>query len=167
MPAETVFIGLGSNIGDSQTIVEQAIAALGKIRHCQLRGRSSLYRSAPLDGMQQQDYINAVACIDTRLEPMALLLELQAIEYAFYRNRRDEERWAPRTLDLDIILFGNRVLDDSHLVVPHPEFFRRRFVLEPMLEIDGDRFVTGFGSLRYLIDHAPPLRMEKLAACDA
>ena len=164
MPAEAVFICLGSNIGDSTTIVEPAIVALGRTHQCELRGRSSLYRSAALGDTEQDDYINAVAWIDTRLEPMALLLELQSIEYAFYRNRHKQQRWAPRTLDLDIILFGNRSIDDSHLVVPHPEFAVRRFVLEPMYEVDGDRFIPGYGSLRYLIDHAPPLRMEKLAA---
>ena len=84
------------------------------------------------------------------------------IEYAYYRRRDDEDRWGPRTLDLDIILFGNRNLNDSHLVVPHPEFVNRRFVLEPMLEIDGDRFIPGYGSLAFLVGEAPALAMEKL-----
>ena len=83
------------------------------------------------------------------------------------RQKQFQQRWAPRTLDLDIILFGDRCIEDSHLVVPHPEFAARRFVLEPMYEIDGDRFIPGYGSLSYLIDHAPPLRMEKLAASSA
>lgn len=162
MPAEEVFIALGSNIGDSVTIVEAAIRALDNITQCRLRGRSSLYRSAALGDIPQDDYINAVARIDSGLEPLALLLELQAIEHAYYRNRDTERRWAPRTLDLDIILFGDRTIDDSHLVVPHPEFTQRRFVLEPMFEIDGDRFIAGYGSLSYLIDQAPALAMEKL-----
>ena len=162
MPTEEVFVGLGSNIGDSITIVEQAITALGNISGCRLLGRSSLYRSAAIGDIPQDDYINAVARIETKLEPTALLLELQAIEHAYYRRRDAEQRWAPRTLDLDIILFGNRQFDDSHLSIPHPEFSRRLFVLEPMFEIDGDRFVTGYGSLRYLIDQAPALEMEKL-----
>lgn len=162
MPVEEVFIALGSNIGDSETIVEEAIRALGHITQCQLRGRSSLYRSASIGDIPQDDYINAVALIDTDLEPLALLLELQAIEHAYYRNRDHEERWAPRTLDLDIILFGNRRIEDSHLVVPHPEFSQRRFVLEPMFEIDGDRFIAGFGSLAFLIEQAPALAMERL-----
>jgi len=162
MPAEEVFIALGSNIGDSTTIVEQAIGALGHITQCTLRARSSLYRSAAIGDIPQDDYINAVAKIDTSLEPLALLLELQAIEHAYYRNRENAKRWAPRTLDLDIILFGNRNIDDSHLVVPHPEFSQRPFVLEPMFEIDGDRFIAGYGSLSYLIDNAPTLDMEKL-----
>ena len=162
MPAEEVFIALGSNIGDSETIIEEAIVALGQISGCSLRARSSLYRSAALGDTPQDDYINAVVLIDTELEPLALLLELQAIEHAYYRNRDHEQRWAPRTLDLDIILFGNRSVDDSHLVIPHAEFWRRLFVLEPMYEIDGDRFIAGYGSLRYLIDNAPALEMEKL-----
>jgi len=162
MATESVFIGLGSNIGDSSTMVEQAIDAIAHIRECELRGRSSLYRSAALGDVPQDDYINAVVKIDTSLQPLALLLELQAIEYAYYRRRDDEERWAPRTLDLDIILFGERNIDDSHLVVPHPEFAKRRFVLEPMLEVDGDRFVPGYGSLGYLAEHAPALSMTKL-----
>jgi len=163
MKTEEVFIGLGSNIGDSTTIIEQALDALDNITHCSLRGRSSLYRSAAVSDIPQDDYINAVAKIVTNLEPMALLLELQAIEHAYYRRREQEQRWAPRTLDLDIILFGNRNIADSHLTVPHPEFTNRLFVLEPMLEVDGDRFIPGHGSLRYLIDHAPAMALEKLA----
>jgi len=163
MQTEEVFIGLGSNVGDSATIIEQALSALGNVTQCSLRGRSSLYRSAALGDIQQDDYINAVARIDTGLEPMALLLELQAIEQAYYRQRDQARRWTPRTLDLDIILFGNRSIADSHLTVPHPELAGRRFVLEPMFEIDGDRFIPGHGSLSYLIDHAPAIAMQKLA----
>jgi 2-amino-4-hydroxy-6-hydroxymethyldihydropteridine diphosphokinase len=163
MPTEEVFIALGSNIGDSSTIVEQAMVALGNIAGCSLRAGSSLYRSAAIGEIPQDDYINAVVLLDTRLEPMDLLLELQAIEHAYYRRRDQEERWAPRTLDLDIILFGDRNIDDSHLVIPHPQFSERLFVLEPMFEIGGDRFIPGYGSLRYLIDNAPAIPLEKLA----
>ena len=167
MPVEEVFIGIGSNLGDSVTIVEEAIRAIGAIQQCEMRGRSSLYRSAALGDIPQDDYINAAARIDTGLEPLALLLELQAIEHAYYRNRDEETRWGPRTLDLDIILFGNRVFEDSHLTIPHPEFSQRLFVLTPILEIDGDRFIPGFGSLSYLILQAPALQMEKLESGDA
>jgi 2-amino-4-hydroxy-6-hydroxymethyldihydropteridine diphosphokinase len=161
---EEVFIGLGSNIGDSTTIVEQAIDALDQINGCRVRGRSSLYRSTAVSDIPQDDYINAVVRLDTELQPLALLLELQAIESAYYRNRTNPLRWAPRTLDLDIILFGNRTLDDSHLVIPHPEFVNRRFVLEPMLEVDGDRYIPGYGSLEFLVKQAPALDMEKITA---
>ena len=162
MPVEEAYIAIGSNIGDSITIVNQAIAALDRIRDCRLNGHSSLYRSTAVGDLPQADYINAVARINTELAPLDLLLELQAIEYAYYRRRDDDDRWGPRTLDLDIILFGNRNLNDSHLVVPHPEFVNRRFVLEPMLEIDGDRFIPGYGSLAFLVGEAPALAMEKL-----
>ena len=162
MPTEQVFIGLGGNVGDSETIVEEAIDAIARIQGVTLSGRSSLYRSAALGEKKQDDYINAVVRVDCELEPMALLLELEAIEHAYYRNRDSTDRWAPRTLDLDIILFGNRQIDDSHLTVPHRDFANRLFVLEPMFEIDGDRFIAGYGSLRYLIENAPPMRLEKL-----
>ena len=162
MPAEEVFVALGGNIGDSQTIVEQAMTALGNISQTRLRASSSLYRSEAVGDIPQDDYINAVALLDTTLEPIALLLELQAIEHAYYRRRDQQERWAPRTLDLDIILFGDRSFNDSHLIIPHPEFAKRLFVLEPMFEIDGDRFIPGYGSLRYLIDNAPAISLEKL-----
>ena len=163
MQTEEVFIGLGSNIGDSTTIIEQALTALGNITQCRLRGRSSLYRSEAVSDIPQDDYINAVAKIDTNLEPMALLLELHAIEHAYFRRRDQEQRWAARTLDLDIILFGDRNIADSHLTVPHPQFTNRLFVLEPLFEVDGDRFIPGHGSLRYLIDSAPAIALEKLA----
>lgn len=166
MQTEEVFIGLGSNIGDSTTIIEQALTALENITQCSLRARSSLYRSEAVSDIPQDDYINAVAKIDTSLEPMALLLELQAIEHAYYRRRDQEQRWAARTLDLDIILFGNRRIADSHLIIPHPQFTNRLFVLEPMFEVDGDRFVPGFGSLSYLIDHAPAIALQKLTLSD-
>ncbi|MCP4979146.1 MAG: 2-amino-4-hydroxy-6-hydroxymethyldihydropteridine diphosphokinase [Gammaproteobacteria bacterium] len=162
MPAEEVFVALGSNIGDSMTIVEEAIVALGNITQCRLLGYSSLYRSAAIGDIPQDDFINAVARIETDLQPLALLLELQAIENAYYRCRDQEQHWGPRTLDLDIILFGDRSFHDSHLTVPHAEFCNRLFVLEPIFEIDGDRFIPGHGSLRYLIDNAPPLAMQRL-----
>lgn len=162
MPAEEVFVGLGGNIGDSMTIVAQAMDALGNINKTRLRASSSLYRSEAVGDIPQEDYINAVALLNTSLEPMALLLELQAIEHAYYRRREQEAPWSPRTLDLDIILFGDRSLNDSHLVIPHPQFAQRLFVLEPMFEIDGDRFIPGYGSLSYLIDNAPAISLEKL-----
>ncbi len=164
MPTETVFVGIGGNIGDSVTIVEQTLVQLNNIRGCDLSGQSSLYRSEAVSDIPQDDYINAVVMIDTSLDPLALLLELEAIEHAYYRQRDPDLPNAPRTLDLDIILFGNRVISDSHLTIPHPRFATRLFVLEPMLEIADDRFIPGFGSLSFLIDQAPDIEMIKLDA---
>jgi 2-amino-4-hydroxy-6-hydroxymethyldihydropteridine diphosphokinase len=93
---------------------------------------------------------------------MDLLLELQAIEQAFYRQRDEKKKWAPRTLDLDIILFGTRKLSDSHLTIPHAELQNRLFVLKPMFEISGDLYITGLGSLKYLLEHAPVIAIQPI-----
>jgi 2-amino-4-hydroxy-6-hydroxymethyldihydropteridine diphosphokinase len=163
MPAEEVIIGIGSNLGDSIHFVRSAINCIADIKSCTLRKQSSLYRSEAVSDIPQDDYINAAVAIDCELEPFDLLLELQAIEHAFYRQREDSIRWGPRTLDLDIILFGTRVMSDSHLVVPHKEMADRLFVLVPLMEICGDFYITGKGSLKYLIDQAQDISLEKVA----
>lgn len=162
MPAETVYIGIGSNIGDSETIVNEAIARLGCLPKTEMVAYSKLYRSEAVSEIEQDDYINAVAMINTSLEPMDLLLNLQAIEQAFYRQRDENKKWAPRTLDLDIILFGSRNINDSHLTIPHAEMQNRLFVLKPMFEINGDLYISGLGSLKYLIEHAPDIAIQPI-----
>ncbi len=165
MLSEIAFIAIGSNIGDSITIVNDTFEVLGKMQHCRLIARSSLYRTEAVSDIKQDDYINAMVKVETQLQPMALLLELQSIENAYYRQRQPSQRWAPRTLDLDIILFGEQQLDDTHLTVPHAEFSKRLFVLHPLFEIDGDgdRLFPGLeNNLSQLIKQAPSIRMEKL-----
>jgi 2-amino-4-hydroxy-6-hydroxymethyldihydropteridine diphosphokinase len=162
MTAELVYVGIGSNIGDSITIASEAIKQLNGIAQCQLIEQSSLYQSEPVSDIPQDDYINAVALIETTLEPLALLLELQAIEQAFNRQRDPKLHWAPRTLDLDIIIFGQRVINDEHLTVPHPEMANRLFVLLPMLEISAKPFIPGLGSLQHLIHNAPLIKLNKI-----
>lgn len=162
MTAELVYVGIGSNIGDSITIASEAIKQLNGMAQCQLIEQSSLYLSEPVSDIPQDDYINAVALIETTLEPLALLLELQAIEQAFNRQRDPKLHWAPRTLDLDIIVFGQRVINDEHLTVPHPEMANRLFVLLPMLEISAKPFIPGLGSLQHLIDNAPLIKLHKI-----
>lgn len=159
MPVEDIYIGIGSNLGDSIAIVHDAINHLAKISKTELTKSSSLYQSEPVGDIEQDDYINAVVELKTDLTPTNFLLELQAIEHAFYRQRDPELRWGPRTLDLDIILYGDRIIGDSHLTVPHPEMTNRLFVLKPLLEITGDRFIPGLGSLEYLIANAPVINM--------
>ena len=159
---ESVYIGIGSNIGDSTAIVVEAIARLAVIPQSKLLARSSLYQSEPVSDIPQDHYVNAVALLETTLEPITLLLELQAIESAFYRQRDPKLHWAPRTLDLDIILFGDRVIADSRLTVPHRELTNRLFVLEPLHEITGEYFIPGLGSLTRLIDKAPCIQLRKI-----
>jgi len=162
MPAEIVYIGIGSNIGDSETIVNEAISRLGQLPKTEMIAYSNLYRSEAVSEIEQDDYINAVAKIKTSLEPMDLLLNLQAIEQAFYRQRDKNKKWAPRTLDLDIILFGTRKISDSHLTIPHAEMQNRLFVLKPMFEVSGDLYISGLGSLEYLIKHAPEITIQPI-----
>jgi len=160
MPVEVVYIGIGSNLGDSISIVQDAISLLGKLPKSELIKHSSLYSSEPVGDVPQDDYVNVVVALKTTLKPTDLLLELQAIEHAFYRQRDPALRWGPRTLDLDIILYGNHIINDSHLTVPHGEMQNRLFVLKPLLEVSGEIYITGLGSLSYLIDKAPVINMH-------
>jgi 2-amino-4-hydroxy-6-hydroxymethyldihydropteridine diphosphokinase len=128
-------VGLGANLGDAAGSVESAIVALAALPGTHLTARSSLYASAPLDA-GGPDFVNAVAAIDTTLRPQALLSHLQAIEAAHGRERT--YRNAPRTLDLDLLLFGDIVDADPHLTLPHPRMTARAFVLLPLAEIAPD-----------------------------
>lgn len=128
----TAFVALGANLGDAQATVLQAMQSMAALRETELLQRSSLYRSAPLDA-SGPDFINAVVELSTRLSPQDLLHELQAIEQAAGRER--PYRNAPRTLDLDILLYGDIALDSPTLVIPHARMFERAFVLVPLAEI--------------------------------
>lgn len=160
MPTEQVYIGLGSNLGDSISIVQDTIKRLGKISKSELVNHSSLYQSEPLGDTSQDDYVNAVVALNTSLQPTELLLELQAVEHAYYRQRDPALKWGPRTLDLDIILYGNRMINDSHLTVPHRDMHNRLFVLKPLFEISGEIYIPGLGSLNYLIERAPEIKIS-------
>jgi 2-amino-4-hydroxy-6-hydroxymethyldihydropteridine diphosphokinase len=132
----TAYIGLGANLGDAADSVTAAMLALGELPHTRLLARSALYRSAPVGYADQPDFINAVAAIETDLAPHALLDGLLAIEHRFGRER--SFRNAPRTLDLDLLLYGDVVLHDARLTVPHPRMVERAFVLLPLAEIAPD-----------------------------
>ncbi|MFC5476397.1 2-amino-4-hydroxy-6-hydroxymethyldihydropteridine diphosphokinase [Paraherbaspirillum soli] len=131
--AVTAYIGIGANLGDARAQVQRAILQLGKLPHTSLSAQSSLFRTAPLDA-DGDDYINAVACISTRLSAHALLQALQQVEQDFGRQRPYPN--APRTLDLDLLLYGQASIADSTLTVPHPRMLQRAFVLIPLLQID-------------------------------
>jgi 2-amino-4-hydroxy-6-hydroxymethyldihydropteridine diphosphokinase len=135
-PALVAYIGLGANLGDARSTVLQAIQDLASLPQTQLLRRSSLYRSAPVDATGP-DFINAVAEVATALSPQQLLTELQQLEQAAGRQR--PYRNAPRTLDLDILLYGELQLDSPDLVIPHPRMLARAFVLLPLAEIAPSR----------------------------
>lgn len=125
-----------------------------------LKTRSSLYSSRPVGPQDQPDFVNAVAVLETRLSPLALLDQLQALEQ---RHRRERKRhWGPRTLDLDLLLYGDRVLNLPRLVVPHLWLCERAFVVQPMLEIDPELRLPGGLSLRQLPAASPTNDLKRL-----
>ena len=132
-----VIIAIGSNLGDPVAQAEAAIDALHQLPESTVTAVSSLYSSSPMGPQDQPDYINAVIEIETTLSPLALLDLTQKIELERGRVRKDE-RWGPRTLDLDIILFGDQTIDNERLIVPHYGMKEREFVLYPLAEIYND-----------------------------
>jgi 2-amino-4-hydroxy-6-hydroxymethyldihydropteridine diphosphokinase len=134
MHRETVYIGLGSNLGKSQAQLLSALMAIREIADTQVTKVSSFYRSSPMGPKDQPDYLNAVAQISTGLAPQALLTALQKIENQHGRERKGE-RWGPRTLDLDILLFGKQKIQTDTLTIPHIGIANREFVLVPLFEI--------------------------------
>lgn len=130
----TAYISIGSNLADPVVQANKAIEALRHHPHIKLIACSSLYSSTPMGPQDQPDYINAVAEIQTELSPLELLDNTQAIEQQQGRVRKDE-RWGPRSLDLDILLYGDQVIDNERLTVPHYGMKVREFVLYPLYEI--------------------------------
>jgi 2-amino-4-hydroxy-6-hydroxymethyldihydropteridine diphosphokinase len=130
----TVFIAIGSNLNDPVGQAQRGINALAEIPHTRVVSASQLYSSSPMGPQNQPDYINAVVEIDTELSPIELLDWTQKIELEQGRVRKDE-RWGPRTLDLDILLFDQRIINSERLTVPHYGMKVREFVLYPLAEI--------------------------------
>lgn len=152
-------IGIGSNLNNSTAIVYQAFKALARIPLTSCVARSRLYRSEPI-GPPQPDYINAVASLKTALSEDDLLTALQAIEHLFGRQRG--MRWGPRTLDLDLLLYGNLIKNDPHLTIPHPRLQERAFVLYPLRDIAPNLVVPQLGDLQTLLQRCPPLKLQQL-----
>src|SRR5436190_23850522 len=128
----TAYVGLGANLGDREAAVRGAIAKLGELPHTRLMRASSLHETKPHEA-SGPDFINAVACIETCLDAMELLAHLQGIESSAGRER--PYRNAPRTLDLDLLLYGGGRIESRTLIVPHPRMREREFVLAPLREI--------------------------------
>lgn len=143
------YIALGSNLREPQQQLQAGFAALARLPDTQLIARSSLYRSAPVGYANQPDFVNAVAAISTTLLPRALLEALLSIEREHGRVREFPN--APRTLDLDIALYGEHVVNEPGLTVPHPRLHERAFVVVPLAEIAPDAQVPGRGRARDLL----------------
>ena len=148
------YIGVGSNLGNPAEKAQQAIKALSNLDNCSLLAASSLYCSKPMGPSDQPDYINAVVKLETSLRPLALLDALQEIELNQGRVRKNE-RWGPRTLDLDILLIDNLHIDNERLTVPHYGLCDREFVLYPLFEIEPSLKLPNDKALSVLVDNCP------------
>ncbi|MGH8810072.1 MAG: 2-amino-4-hydroxy-6-hydroxymethyldihydropteridine diphosphokinase [Noviherbaspirillum sp.] len=153
------YIGIGANLGDARDTVLQAVARIGKLRSTRLTEQSSLFRTAPVDA-GGDDYINAVVRIDTQLPALDLLQALQAIERDFGRER--PYRNAPRTLDLDLLLYGQQMIASDSLVVPHPRMTQRAFVLIPLLQIDPFITIPGKGPAHAFVPGVASQAIQKI-----
>ena len=155
------WIGIGANLGDARANVLDALERLARLPGARLVKASSLYRTAPIDS-SGDDYVNAVAALDTELDAHALLQALFAIEQAHGRER--PYRNAPRTLDLDLLLYGDAVIDDAPaLIVPHPRLHERAFVLAPLAEAAPNLVIPGRGPVVTLLAGVADQAIEKLA----
>lgn len=157
------YIGIGSNLDDPVAQVQTALDALALLPDTLFAARSGLYTSTPMGPQDQPDYVNAVAALDTLLSAPELLERLRRIE-AEQGRARDGGRWGPRTLDLDLLLYGEETIDRPDLRVPHPGLHERDFVIIPLAEIAGNLNVPGKGMLSTLIKHVENHSLRRLAA---
>jgi len=158
--AVKAFVGIGANLGEPEIRVRRALAALEAIPQTRLLAASSLYRSSPLGYAAQPDFVNAVAEIETELSAQALLEALLAIEAQAGRTRDFPN--APRTLDLDLLLYADYVIAEPGLLVPHARMHQRAFVLAPLVEIAPEAFVPGRGSVAALLAACRDQKLEKI-----
>ena len=162
MIAHVAFIGLGSNLGDPASKLRAGLAALSALPQVRISATSSLYRSAPIGNADQPDFINAVARLTTGLTPRDLLAALLRIESEFGRERAYHN--APRTLDLDLLLYDAETIAESGLRVPHPRMHERAFVLAPLVEIAPECDIPGKGRAAAWLGRCADQTIEKLCA---
>jgi 2-amino-4-hydroxy-6-hydroxymethyldihydropteridine diphosphokinase len=160
MAAHIAFIGLGSNLSDPREEVRMALEALGRLPGTKVLARSSLYRSAPVGYLDQPDFVNAVAKIETQLAPKALLDALLEMEKD--RGRTREFQNAPRVLDLDVLLYDGLIHHEHGLTLPHPEMHKRAFVLCPLLEIAPGCEIPGVGRAGGMLEKCLNQELERL-----
>ena len=158
----SVLIALGGNVGDVRATFKSAISHICGATQAMLVARSSDYRTPPWGEEDQPLFINACIEIETSLDPMALLFTLHRIEKKFGRDRANEKRWGPRTLDLDILAYDNGTIHTPELTLPHPRLFERAFVLVPLAEIAPDRDIGGRTPRQALAD-VPAQGIERLS----
>ena len=154
------YVALGANLADPVAQVGAALAALTRLPESRLLSASSLYRTAPVGIHGQPDFINAVAALETRLTPQAMLAALFDVEAQF--GRRRDFHHAPRTLDLDLLLYDDQIIDSLHIQLPHPRLHLRAFVLAPLIEIAPDCRIPGRGQASAWLPAVSMQQIERL-----
>lgn len=167
--SETAYIGLGSNLGDSAAVLRAALRALDGLPKTRLVRASRLYRTPAWGLVEQPDFLNAVAMLDTALPARELLNAMLEIEREAGRARRADgsDRWGPRTLDLDLLLYAEATLLEPGLQVPHPHLHQRAFALVPLLEIAPQVLIPGIGAASQALARIAPSEVQALAAVDS
>jgi 2-amino-4-hydroxy-6-hydroxymethyldihydropteridine diphosphokinase len=151
IPPIRAFVGLGGNLGDVETTLTEAMWALDSLPQTSIRAQSAFYRTPPWGNTDQPAFINAVVELQTRLAPRVLLDMLIDIEARFGRDRSEGEKWGPREIDLDLLVYGEEQLDEPGLHLPHPHLHERAFVLVPLAEIAPTLDIVGVGKVRELL----------------
>jgi len=159
-----VYIGLGSNLDGPEQQIKQALQDLNAINKTRLIQNAGLFKSSPMGPQDQPDYLNSVALIETELDAELLLNELQRIEN--HHGRVRTRHWGERTLDLDVLLYGDKIINTERLVVPHPGLADREFVLYPLEKINPELIVPGLGKVKALVEACPANGIEYLGTCD-
>lgn len=154
------YVGLGANIGEPRRQLQEALQHLDELAQTRVTGISGFYRSAPMGYLDQPEFLNAVARLDTTLSAEQLLENLQKLEQQ--QNRERSFPNAPRTLDLDLLLFGDSVLDSPRLTLPHPRMHERAFVLKPLAEIAPQAIIPGRGTASELLEACRDQHAERL-----
>lgn len=160
MPELRSYIGFGSNLDDPVRQIQQALVALAQLPGCRLLEQSCLYRSRPMGPADQPDYVNAVAALATSLEAHDLLSALQDIEQAQGRVRG--EHWGARSLDLDLLLYGDQMINTRRLTVPHAGLTQRDFVLRPLAEIAPDNVIPGQPGIAQLLEKCDSHGLQRI-----
>lgn len=163
MSAALAYVGLGSNLGEPHLQLTSALEALDRISETRVLRRSSYYRSKPWGILEQPDFLNAVAELETRLDPARLLDELLIVERKAGRQR-GSTRWGPRIIDLDLLLYGAQKIRQEGIEVPHPRLCERSFVVLPLAELRPDLIVPGYGSIADAVAMVDPDSCLRLAA---
>jgi len=158
---QPAYIGVGGNLGDPRLQVTRAFTAVGNIPGTRVVLTSPLYRSRPFGPVAQPDFVNAVIAVLTQLEPGELLRRLRAIEREFGRPER-HERWGPRVIDLDVLVYGRELRQDELLTLPHPGIVERNFVLYPLADIAPDLEVPGLGRVSGLRSRITAEGLERM-----